>query len=82
MAAVFYQNKSSVLQSEQGKLNKYGTMVLSVWPFSGSCLVCTLELAILGVSILIIQMYILNAVISPKKYIDYEKLMKAESALR
>ncbi len=78
------QNKVNVLQSEQGKLNKMGTMVLSVglslylgffvpagvgvyWTFSNL--------------FAILQLFFLNAVISPKKYIDYAALEESKLAL-
>lgn len=80
----FTQNKSSVLQSEQGKFNKYGTMVLSVGLSLYLGWFVPAGVALYWVSSIlfsIIQMYILNAVISPKKYIDYEKLDESRKAL-
>lgn len=78
------QNKSQVLQAEQGKLNKYGMTAFSVllslylgffvkagvaayWIFSN--LFST------------VFIYILNAVIDPRKYIDYKKLEASKERL-
>lgn len=78
------QNASNVLQSEQSKLNKYGTMVFSV------CLSLYLGWFVpLGTAwywvcsnlMAIIQMYILNAVIKPSKYVDYERLEESRKQL-
>ena len=78
------QNLSNVIQHEQGKLSQYGLTVLSVgislylgigvpagiaWYWVASNLFS------------IAQMYILNAVINPKKYVDYEALEKSRKAL-
>ncbi len=78
------QNASNVLQSEQSKYNKYGTMIFSVglslylgWfvPI-GTALywVCSNLMAVM-------QLYILNGIIKPRKYVDYEKLEKSRRAL-
>lgn len=78
------QNASNVLQSEQSKYNKYGTMAFSVglslylgWYVPiGTALywICSNLLAVL-------QLYILNGIIKPRKYVDYEKLNKSREAL-
>ncbi|MCH5207669.1 MAG: YidC/Oxa1 family membrane protein insertase [Oscillospiraceae bacterium] len=78
------QNASNVLQAEQSKLNKYGTMAFSValslylgWFVSIGVAfywVCSNILAI-------IQMYILNFIIKPSKYIDYNRLEESRKAL-
>lgn len=78
------QNHKNVLQSEQSLINKYGTMVFSV----------ALSLYLgwfvpVGVALYwifsnlfaIVQLYILNHVISPKKYIDYDALEKSRKKL-
>lgn len=78
------QNKSNVLQSEQGKLNKYGTMALSVGIslYLGLLVPAGVVLYwILSNLIAIIQMYSLNAIISPKKYIDYAALAESRKQL-
>lgn len=78
------QNLSNVLQHEQSKLSQHGMTILSVgislylgigvpagiaWYWVASNLIS------------IAQMYILNAVINPKKYVDYEALEKSRVAL-
>ena len=80
----FTQNKSQVLQAEQSKWNKYGLMTFSVGLSlylgfgvpAGIAYYWTLSnLAA------IIQMYLLNIAINPKKYVDYEELRKSQAAL-
>lgn len=71
------QNKSQVLQSQQGAFNKYGILILStglsLWlGFFVSCSVALYWTASNVFSI--IQMYLLNATINPKKHIDYAML--------
>lgn len=78
------QNTSNVLQSEQSKYNKYGTMIFSVglslylgWYVPiGTALywICSNLMAV-------IQLYILNGIIKPRRYVDYEKLEKSREAL-
>lgn len=78
------QNMSSVLQSEQSKWNKYGFMAFSVglslylgWFVAvGTALywVCSNLLAVA-------QMYILNGIIRPRRFVDYDKLEKSREAL-
>lgn len=78
------QNKANVLQSEQGKVNKIGTMLLSV----GLSLYLGFFVPV-GVGVYwmygnltaILQLFFLNAVISPKKFIDYDELEKSKAAL-
>ncbi len=80
----FVQNKINVLQSEQGHLNQYGTMIFSV----------TLSLYLgffvsIGVGFYwicsnlfsIIQLVLLNIWINPKDYIDYEALKRSKEEL-
>ena len=78
------QNKSQVLQAEQGNLNKYGMMLLSValslylgFFVSGG----VAAYWILSNLFSIAQTYILNAVINPKKFIDYEALEESRKRL-
>lgn len=78
------QNASNVLQSEQSKYNKYGTMAFSVglslylgWYVPiGTALywICSNLMAVL-------QLYILNGIIKPRKYVDYVQLNKSREAL-
>jgi len=81
----FIQNKINVLQAEQGKVNQLGTMILSIglslylgffvktgvgiyWTFSNL--------------FSIVQLYFLNIIMNPKKYIDYEALEKSREELK
>ena len=78
------QNKSNVIQAEQGKLNKYFMMVVSVglslylglFVPAGIALYWTLS-NLMSVG----QMYLLNVAINPKKYVDYEALEQSRIAL-
>ena len=78
------QNKAQVLQAEQGNLNKYGMMIFSA--------LLSLYLGLFvrsGVALYwifsnlfsTIQIFILNAIINPKKYIDYEALEESKKKL-
>lgn len=78
------QNASNVLQSEQSKYNKYGIMLFSValslylgWYVPvGTVLywVCCNLMTVL-------QLYIFNWIIRPRRYVDYVKLDKSRLAL-
>lgn len=81
----YVQNKINVLQSEQGKLNKYGTMTFSV--------VLSLYLGFfvsIGVGfywscsniLSVVQLVLLNIWINPKHYVDYEALEKSKEELQ
>ncbi len=81
----FVQNKINVLQSEQGALNQYGTMIFSVGLSLylgffvsvgvGFYWICSNLLSTL-------QLALLNVWINPKDYIDYEALEKSKEELR
>lgn len=78
------QNRSNVLQSEQSKLNKYGTMVFSVglslylgWFVSVGVALYWVASNVMAIA----QLYLLNWAINPKKYVDYEKLEKSKKEL-
>lgn len=80
----FTQNISNVLQHEQSKLNQYGIMALSIalslylglFVPSGTALYwIASNLMSVGV------MYLLNALINPKKYVDYAALEESRKAL-
>ncbi len=81
----FVQNKINVLQSEQGALNRYGTMIFSV----GLSLYLGFFVSI-GVGfywicsnlLSTLQLALLNVWINPKDYIDYEALEKSKEELR
>lgn len=78
------QNAINVLQAEQSKLNKYGMTVLSVgislslgfFVYSGVTLYW-----VASNLFAIVQQLVLNAVINPKKYVDYSKLEESRAAL-
>lgn len=81
----YVQNKINVLQSEQGLVNKYGTMVFSV--------VLSLYLGFfvsIGVGsywcfsnvLSVVQLALLNIWINPKNYIDYEALEASKEELK
>lgn len=80
----FIQNKINVLQSEQGKANKWGTMIFSVGLSLYLGFFVPTGIALYWVAsniIAILQMLLLNAVISPKKYVDYEALEESRREL-
>ena len=78
------QNRSNVLQSEQSKANKWGTLSFSVAlslylglfvsAGVGFYWICSNLMATA-------QMYLLNICINPKKYIDYEALAESREEL-
>ncbi len=78
------QTAINVLQAEQSKLNKYGMTVLSVgislslgfFVYSGVALYW-----VASNLFAIVQQLVLNAVINPKKYVDYSKLEESRAAL-
>lgn len=81
----YVQNKANVLQSEQGRLNRYGTMMFSV------CLSLYLGFFVsVGVGFYwscsnifsVVQLLLLNICINPKNYIDYEALEESKEELR
>ena len=78
------QNRSNVLQSEQGKLNKYGTMALSVGIslYLGAFVPAGVAVYWIASNLLaILQLHILNHVIDPRKYVDYEALEESKRQL-
>ena len=80
----FTQNLSNVLQHEQSKWNQYGMMILSVGLSLYLGLFVPAGVAVYWVAsnlMAVGQMYILNAVINPKKYVDYEMLEESRKAL-
>ena len=80
-----FQNKINVLQAEQSKYNKYGMLILSVglslylgaFVAAGVALYWTISnlLAVL-------QQFLLNIFINPKKHVDYEELEKTRKELK
>lgn len=81
----FTQNCSNVLQHEQGKLNKYGIMALSVALslYLGFFVPSGIALYWMASNLIsVAQMYLLNIAINPKKYVDYEDLENSRIALQ
>lgn len=78
------QNAANVLQMEQSKINKYGVMAFSV----GLSLYLGWFVPV-GVALYwtasnlfaVLLLYLLNAVINPRKYINYEKLNDSKEKL-
>jgi len=84
LALCLIQNRFNVLQSEQGIVNKLGTMIAStaMTLYLGSFVrVAVLIYWICGNTTAIVQLFIINAIISPKKHIDYEQLELSRKAL-
>lgn len=78
------QNASNVLQAEQSKLNKYGMMILSVGLslYLGWFVPAGVALYWIASNIFaIVQLYLLNWAINPKKYVDYEDLEESKKEL-
>lgn len=78
------QNLSNVIQHEQGKLSQYGLTVVSVGISLYLGLGVPAGIAWYWVAsniFSILQMYALNALINPKKYVDYDALEKSRKAL-
>lgn len=81
----YVQNKINVLQSEQGALNKYGTMAFSV----GLSLYLGFFVSV-GVGaywifsnvLSVLQLVLLNIWINPKNYIDYDALERSKEELK
>ena len=81
----FEQNRANVLQSEQGKLNKYGMLILSVALslYLGSFVPSGVALYwVISNIIAILTLYGLNMAINPKKYVDYEALESTTKELK
>lgn len=78
------QNKINVLQAEQSKFVQYLTLILSVGLslYLGLFVPSGVALYwIAGNLLAIAQLYILNAIIQPKRYIDYEALISSRKEL-
>ena len=79
------QNHANVLQSEQGNLNKYGMLVLSVALslYLGMFVPSGVALYwVVSNIIAIATLYGLNYFINPKKYVDYEALNETSKELK
>ncbi|MBQ8076365.1 MAG: YidC/Oxa1 family membrane protein insertase [Oscillospiraceae bacterium] len=78
------QNRSNVLQSEQSKANQWGTLAFSVALSLYLGLFVSKGVAFYWICSNLMataQMYLLNACINPKKYIDYEALADSREEL-
>ncbi len=80
----YAQNKSNVLQAEQSKTNQISTLLLSVGLslYLGFFVAAGVGLYwIAGNLLSIVQLFLLNAWINPKHYIDYEELEESKKEL-
>ena len=78
------QNAANVLQAEQSKANKYGSMLFSVALSLYLGWFVAVGVALYWVAsnlFAILQLYALNWAINPKDYVDYEALEKSKKAL-
>ena len=78
------QNASNILQSEQSNLNKYGMLVFSVCLSLYLGWVVPLATAFYWVCsnlFAVVQLYITNAIVRPRRYVDYEKLEESRRQL-
>lgn len=78
------QNKSNVLQAEQSKASQWGMLVLSVGLslYLGFFVPAGIALYWVASNVFaIVQLYALNAVIPPKKYVDYQELEESRKEL-
>ena len=79
------QNKMNVLQAEQSKFNKWGMLVFSVglslylgyFVSAGVALYWTFSNLFA-----VLQQYLLNLFINPKKYVNFEELEKTQNELK
>ena len=79
------QNIMNVLQAQQSKANKYGMMAFSVGLslYLGTCVSAGLALYWTASNLFaILQQWILNIFINPKKYVDYDDLEKTTKMLK
>lgn len=79
------QNKMNVLQAEQSKLNKYGMLILSVGLslYLGAFVAAGVALYWTASNLFaILQQWLLNIFINPKKFVNYEELEKTRKELK
>ncbi len=79
------QNKMNVLQAEQSNMNKYGMLVLSVGLslYLGAFVVAGVALYwTISNLFAVLQQWLLNIFINPKKYVDYEELDRTNKELQ
>ena len=85
LALCVAQNKMNVLQAEQSKANQYGMLVFSVGLslYLGTFVTAGVALYWTASNLLaILQQYLLNKVINPKKYVDYKELEASRKELK
>ena len=78
------QNQSQALQAEQGKINKYSMLIISVGLslYLGLFVPAGVGLYWIASNLFsVIQMYLLNWIVPPRKYVDYTELQKSRKAL-
>lgn len=78
------QNQSQVLQAEQSKINKYSMLIISVGLslYLGLFVSAGIGLYWIASNLFsVAQMYMLNWLFPPQKYVDYEELEKSRIAL-
>ena len=78
------QNRSQALQAEQGKMNKYSMLIISVGLslYLGIFVPAGVGLYWIASNLLsVVQMYALNFAIPPKKHVNYDELEKSRAAL-
>lgn len=81
----YVQNRINVLQVEQGKLNRYGTTAVSVGLSLYLGLFVPTGIGLYWVFsnlFAIVQLYLLNVIIDPKKHIDYAELEESKKELQ
>ena len=79
------QNMMNVLQIQQSKANKYGMMIISVGLslYLGAFVTAGIALYWIASNIFaVIQQWLLNIFINPKKYVNYEDLEKTTKQLK
>lgn len=79
------QNMINVLQIQQSKANKYGMLIISVGLslYLGAFVTAGIALYWIASNIFaVIQQWLLNIFINPKKYVDYEDLEKTTKQLK
>ncbi len=78
------QNRSNVLQHEQSKVNQWGMSIFSIGLslFLGFFVPGGIGLYWIASNLLaVLQLYLLNLAIPPKKYVDYEELEASRKVL-
>ncbi len=78
------QNRSNVLQAEQSKFSKIGTIIFTVGLslFLGWFVpIATALYWVCSNLLTIVQLFITNAIVRPKQYVDYERLARSQEQL-